>query len=95
LENSFLSILPPLTSHRSDLPAQQQQQQQQQQSFQLSQKPAWQLGSHRNSMPSKASKRVRKHRETQSLKGKQQAQQQNWQDLLADELQEADGLLDG
>jgi len=39
-------------------------------------------------MPSKTSKRVRKHRETQSLKGKQQAQQQHWQDLLADDLQE-------
>lgn len=45
-------------------------------------------------MPSKASKRVRKHRETQSLKSKQQAQQQNWQDLLADELQDEE-LIDG
>jgi hypothetical protein len=41
-------------------------------------------------MPSKASKRVRKHRETQSLKSKQQGQQQNWQDLLAEELQGED-----
>jgi hypothetical protein len=43
----------------------------------------------------KTSKRVRKHRETQSLKGKQQAQQQHWQDLLADDLQADEALLEG
>lgn len=41
-------------------------------------------------MPSKTSKRVRKQRESQSLKSKQQGQQQHWQDVLAEELGDPD-----